>query len=232
MRLNKVKPIIFFWGTFILLTILIPATHAKSTPAGDDTETASLDEILRRVEKRYEGSGFSARFVQASTLKAMDITDSAFGKLYVKHPGMMRWEYHEPEPQTIVTDGRNLWIYRPEDNQVMVGKAPLYFGGGKGASFLSDMKVIGEKFKISLENARGKDYYLLKLLPKKNSQDIADLYLSVRKDTYDVAEIITYNPYGDETRIQLSQFRYNQSLDDSMFQFMIPEGVDVLQLEQ
>jgi outer membrane lipoprotein carrier protein len=98
--------------------------------AGDD---ATLSKILDGLENRYAGPGFSAKFFQESMLKAMQISDTAEGKLTVKRPGKMRWEYTIPDVQTVVSDGRTMWIYRPADNQVMVGKAPSFFAGGKGA---------------------------------------------------------------------------------------------------
>jgi outer membrane lipoprotein carrier protein len=76
----------------------------------------ALDEILNRVENRYAVAGFSARFEQVSTIPAMDITETASGRIFVKRPGMMRWEYEKPDLQTVITDGKTLWIYRPEDN--------------------------------------------------------------------------------------------------------------------
>src|SRR5512139_1321965 len=98
-----------------------------------------LDYILKEVEKRYTATQFAADFLQESTIKAMEITDFASGRLYVRYPGMMRWEYEKPERQVIITDGQKLWIYRPQDNLVMVGGAPVFFRDGKGASFLSDI---------------------------------------------------------------------------------------------
>ena len=44
-----------------------------------------------------------------------------------------------------------MWIYRPADNQVMVGKAPSFFADGKGFSFLSDMEAVKKKFYILLK---------------------------------------------------------------------------------
>ncbi|MCK4467734.1 MAG: outer membrane lipoprotein carrier protein LolA, partial [Desulfobacterales bacterium] len=84
----------------------------------------SLDEIMDRIENRYAAKGFSANFSQESTIKAMDITDTASGNLFVMAPGMMRWEYEKPDQQLIITDGKRLWVYRQDDNQVMVGTSP------------------------------------------------------------------------------------------------------------
>ncbi len=192
------------------------------------TETLPTD----KVEKRYAGQGFTARFDQKATLKAMEITDTAFGKVFIKRPGMMRWEYEAPEKQIIITDSNTLWMYRPDDNQVMTGNAPTYFGDGKGASFLSDIKVIRKNFVVTLEKKNNLGYHILKLVPKEKKYDIAAIYLSISKTTSDVAQIVTYNSYGDETLIEMSEFQFNQNLDDAMFSFTIPEGTDILQLEE
>jgi len=94
------------------------------------SDSADLNRILKGIEKHYGGRAFKASFFQESILKVMQITDTAEGHLIVRPPGKMRWEYTVPEPQSIISDGRTMWIYRPTDKQVMVGKAPEFFGGG------------------------------------------------------------------------------------------------------
>ena len=191
-----------------------------------------LDKIINKVEKKYVLAGFSACFVQESTLKAMDITDSASGKITVKRPSKMRWEYEKPDRQIIVTDGKDLWVYRPDDNQVMIGKFPSFFGDGKGASFLSDIKLIRQQFNITLENTANNDYYILKLLPLKKTNDLSYITLSISKKTFYLEEIVTYNAYSDETRIKLIDIKLLENPDDSIFIFNIPYGTDVLKLDE
>ena len=55
----------------------------------------NLEQILDRMEAQYTNNSFKAEFAQESTLKAMDISDFASGKIFVRYPGMMRWEYDE-----------------------------------------------------------------------------------------------------------------------------------------
>jgi outer membrane lipoprotein carrier protein len=197
-----------------------------------DAGSPALDQILKGIEKRYAGKGFSASFFQESMLKAMQITDTAEGHLTVKRPGKMRWEYTIPEKQSIVTDGKTMWIYRPADNQVMLGKAPAYFGRGKGAGFLSDIRLIRESFTIEQHPAENEDYYRLKLLPREPTQELADIILSVAKRTYQIDQVVSHNAYGDETRIVLSDFRFDIDPADDLFRFTIPAGADVVQMDQ
>ena len=197
---------------------------AESEPA--------LDRILEGMEKKYANSSFSATFLQESTLKAMEITDFASGKVYVRHPGKMRWEYEKPDKQIIITDGYELWIYRPEDNQVMTGAAPEFFRDGKGASFLSDIKLIRQKFDIELLEEEKSLFHELKLIPREKNMDVASIRLSVSMSRFTVMRVITYNFYGDETRIELLNSKFGVDLDEDLFSFKIPEGVDVLKIDE
>lgn len=232
----KIKYIIF---VLLFTAILCPAVsllaqgNSQDEKASNSKSQEMLDKILEGIEKRYSVPGFSADFSQESILKAMNIIDTAEGNLKVKRPGMMRWEYVSPDPQTIITDGDRLWIYRPEDNQVMVGHAPAFFKDGKGAGFLSDMKILRTKFTIFLETgdlAEGEDYRL-KLFPEDKALELASIILAVDPATYIIKNIITYNAYEDETRIRMTNYQFDVKFKDDLFNFEIPSGVDILEME-
>ncbi|MBN1931184.1 MAG: outer membrane lipoprotein carrier protein LolA [Desulfobacterales bacterium] len=229
----KVKILIFLF--FSLISVETKSVFCKdiySSNSIDKNSPITLNEIINKVENRYTNSGFSALFFQESTLKAMDITDTASGKIFIKRPGKMRWEYEKPENQIIITDAENLWIYRPADNQVMIGNAVNYFGDGKGGSFLSDIKLIEKNFKITFEKTDPNHNYILKLIPNEKKYDLSEIYLSISNINFDIVQIVTYNSYGDETRIQLKQLEFGQNFDDTMFSFKIPQGADIVELEE
>ena len=228
---------IFMCAAAVIFTAIVPTLSSGQSISVAATRGSDLtvDQILEQVEAKYANSKFSADFIQKSTIKAMDITDLANGRVYIKYPGMMRWEYEKPEKQIIITDADKLWIYRPEDNQVMTGKAPTFFRDGKGASFLSDIRVIRQKFDISLEPGSPEErdlFYHLKLIPREQTLDISEIRLLVSTQTFNVLQVITLNFYGDETRIDLLNFIFEDNLDDALFSFEIPKGVDVLQIDE
>jgi len=192
--------------------------------------------ILKRergcLEKRYGGTGFSALFFQASTLQAMKITDTANGRAFFKRPGMMRWEYLRPDRQHIITDGVTLWIYRPDDRQVTVGEFPSFFGDGKGAGFLSNIGMIRKKFLVSLGDSIIGSEYMLKLWPKGKNIDLSVIHLFISVETCDVTRLITYNSYGDETRIEFTDINFTNSPSDDLFHFDIPPGTDIINFDR
>jgi outer membrane lipoprotein carrier protein len=190
-------------------------------------------EILHRVQQRYAPGNFRADFVQESDLRAMGMVDTAKGELLFGSPGTMRWHYQTPEEYFIITDGDTVWIYRPDDNQVIRGRAIDYFGGRKGSDFFSNPDALSKDFVVTLapEELQREDYHVLKLVPKREQPDLAELYLSVSRSTYDITETVTSNAFGDKTTIRFNNYRFKQDLDPSLFHFKIPDGAEVLQLE-
>lgn len=217
---------------FLLLIgmVLLPVLGLPAASPADSLPP--LDTVLRAVEKRYTAAQFSAEFLQESTIRAMEITDFASGRIYVRYPGMMRWEYEKPEPQAIITDGQKLWVYRPQDNQVLTGSAPVFFRDGKGASFLSDIRLVRQKFAITLHPPEGENLYELRLVPRESTLNISQVRLYITPRTYTIARIVTLNDYGDDTRIDILNTQFNVELNPSLFTFEIPPGADVQRIEE
>ena len=219
-------------GIGIVLCLNLHASAQTAQTPSDTVASPSLNDILDRVEKRYSGPGFSVYFFQISTLKAMNVTDYASGRIFVKKPGMMRWEYKTPNPQLIVANSKDIWIYRPEDNQVSHGAAPEFFKGGNGAGFLSDMTRIRKDFNAILEHSDKTDEFRIKLIPKTAAYEVTAIYLTVSAATDEIKILTTLNAYGDETRFELSLYSYDPVPELSLFQFTIPEGAEVLTMDQ
>lgn len=217
----KLRTIIICFAIIFSLTCFLSYAKVKEGPL-------TADQIMVNLEKKYSVPGFVAKFIQMSTLKAMEISDVAEGRILVKRPGMMRWEYEKPDKQTVVTDGESIWIYRPDDNQVMVGKAPEFFGAGKGASFLSDISIIRHNFSVTIKNDSDK-YFVLKLIPNEKRVDLSYVNLYIFKSTFEIAKIVIYNLYDDETEIKLIDSKFVDN-PDSVFSFKIPKGVEVLKM--
>jgi outer membrane lipoprotein carrier protein len=214
--------------TMILCIAAILGQFCSGSYANGSESSLTANDIITKVENKYSVPGFTARFLQESTLKAMDITDFASGKIFVKRPGMMRWEYEKPEKQFVITDGEHLWIYRPDINQVMTGKAPEFFETGKGAGFLSDIRIIKRHFSVSLKKNKD-DYFVLRLVPKEKRADLTEIFLSVSKKSFEISRIGIYNAYGDETAIDLLDSKFVDS-PGSIFTFKIPEGAEIIRI--
>jgi outer membrane lipoprotein carrier protein len=220
------------WKRIWLLAALMIAFLAMQGAMAAETPLApELQTILDRIEKRYADTGFTATFVQETTVADLNITDVASGRLMMKRPASMRWEYDKPDAHTIISDGEHLWIHRPLENQVMVGTSPRFFGREQGAVFLSDMNSIRKMFDISLAEKTDDRRYVLRLVPGEPTPGVKEVLLSVTRDTDEIFEIVIHTVDGNETRIELIDLAFTRDLPGRLFTFSIPAGTDVLQLE-
>jgi outer membrane lipoprotein carrier protein len=146
----------------------------------------------------------------------------------------MRWNYKEPDEYSIITDGKTVWIYRPLDKQVMVGRASDYFGDTNFTEFFTDPAKLHHKFTIEKAafNQESADAHILRLVPKTGAMNVKEVFLFISKTTHDITRSDTYNAFGDKTRLQFSGFKVGRGADESLFHFDIPEGTDVLQLDK
>src|SRR3989337_2483186 len=112
----------------------------------------SLGGVVVGVEGAYARlADLKADFTQQAFNKSLGQTIKAEGTVYLKRPGKMRWEYRAPSPQQIVSDGRSLWVYTPELNQVNVGEAPRALAGPAG-SFLAGLGKGSEEVTVRFLN--------------------------------------------------------------------------------
>src|SRR5581483_2731059 len=133
----------------VLLGLVVPAGAQPAPP---------LDEVVRGVEGAYgKMTDLKAEFTQSALNKSLNQTIDAQGVVYLKKGGKLRWEYAEPTRQEIVSDGKTIWIYTPQLNQVNTGPAPEALSGPAG-SFLSGLGKLREHFNVRFLNpAQPKD---------------------------------------------------------------------------
>ena len=212
----------------ILSAALLSGCLFICAAAAAQTENAT-EAALSAIEKRYSGKSFETSFYQVSKLAALDITEKASGKASFSHPGKMRWEYLEPEKHEIITNGKSLWIYRPEEKQVMQGDAESFFKAGAGGAFLSDISLVRKNYIITTKDATD-DYTELDLVAKKETPDISLIVIRVSRKTSDIVRIVTRNVYGDTTLFEFSDIQF-KSVNPSRFEFEIPKGSNVVDLE-
>lgn len=217
----------------LFLTLFLHPAFGEDVKADpkDQSDTA-LNELLGNIEKKYGRRAFSVDFDQESTLKAMQITDTATGKAFFQHPDKMRWEYETPDPQIIISNGEELFIYKPDENQVMTGKSPDFFRDGKGASFLTDIASIRKKFSVKIQQTLPKNIHELKLVPLKANLDIAYVLLFVSGESFEIQEIKTCNSYGDITRIIFKNIVFKDHLGNDRFAFSIPPEADIISMDE
>ena len=193
----------------------------------------TLEEIINNVQRTYrETQDLTADFIQEATLKSLNKTQTAEGKIYYKNQGKLRWDYNDTTKQEIVTDGETLWMYLPEDNQVIVNQLSKVYRSNTSAFFLSEMGDLKKDFDIKLVGPTPGDEdkgYLLKLIPREQQSSFDELFLWVDKINFRVVETYFDDYYGNLIRIKFRNHIVNSGLPDSMFVFIIPKDAEVIE---
>ncbi|MFA7406115.1 MAG: outer membrane lipoprotein carrier protein LolA [Pelobacteraceae bacterium] len=226
---------------FLLLFIALPLP-AASTPA-------TLNEVVSALEKGYAGlQDVQADFSQKTTLSAINREQKGSGEVLLKRPAsataMFRFNYAKPKQQ-IISNGKQVWFYTPENKQVLVNSVAAMFAGGNSIalSYLTGLGHVSRDFDIAFATEhqdKGGNYQLV-LTPKKPSPVLAKLQLTVSsvavgqlqasgevKNIFPIISSIVHDAGGNQTRIDYSRARVNKGLDSGKFNFKIPQGVEVI----
>ena len=205
----------------VLAVVLTPAT-------GEALDASAVAKGLR--EKYAALEDLSAVFRQESKVVSLGRSRQKEGTILVKKPGRMRWDYTAPDRQLIISDGENLWYFRPDRNQVVVqelsraftNQTPLFFLFGEGD--LSTEFTWGEGDLVP----DGKGNFVLELKPRVETPDLVDLTLEVRKADFSVFATVLRDAFGNVTRLEFSGEKENGGLADELFTFEPPPGAEVV----
>lgn len=214
-------------AALVMLVLLVPVAMAAAP-------VPTLDDVIRGVEGAY-GKMIDLRgeFTQSALNKSLNQTIDARGTVYLKKGGKLRWEYAEPTRQEIVSDGKTIWIYTPQLNQVNTGPAPEALAGPAG-SFLSGLGKLREHFSVRFLNpAQPKDAdgnVVLDLTPRQPQPTLVRLVLALDGKSYDVRKAVVYDQFENTVTMRFTSLAVNSGLPDKLFAFTPPPGAATVPL--
>ena len=195
-------------------------------------ESRSADAVVEGLQKSYDAtSDFVADFTQQTEVKTVNRTLKASGKLSFKRPGKMLWRYEEPKNQFVLTDGKHLYFYQPEQNQVIKSPLKNAFRGDIPLSFLLGLGNLKKDFNATLK-ASEESQNVLRLEPKGEAGGYGEILVGVSKAASDILWVSVRDAAGNLTTLRFSGMRKGVGVNDSLFQVKIPDGADVVELGQ
>ncbi|MBI2528001.1 MAG: outer membrane lipoprotein chaperone LolA [Candidatus Rokubacteria bacterium] len=216
--------------TALLITALVALVGLGPPPA--DAQT--MEEVVSGLEATYARvQDLRADFSQVSHNRSLGQDIRADGTVYLKKGGKMRWEYRSPSAQQIVSDGKSLWVYTPELNQVNTGAAPEALAGPAG-SFLAGLGRVREQFHVRFLNPAAKvdtaGRPVLDLAPKVPTPLLTRLVLSLDPKDFVVRQAVLYDQLQNTVTMTFTRVTINAGLSDALFAFTPPKGTAVVPL--
>ena len=206
-------------------------TFALVQPSGA-AENNNADAIVDKLQKNYDATAdFVADFRQETEVKTLNRSLKSSGKLSFKRPGKMLWRYDEPKGQFVLTDGKHLYFYQPEQNQVIKSPLKNAFRGDIPLSFLLGLGNLKKDFNAALK-ASEDNQYVLRLEPQGEAGGFTEILLGVNKTSFDIVWVSVRDAASNLTTVRFSAMRKGVGLKDSLFDAQIPKGADVVELGQ
>ena len=188
--------------------------------AGDEDNEKALKEVrevVKQLQTRYEKTkDLQADFTQKTTIEGFERPITSSGKVSIKKPGRLRWNYLDPSVEDIYVNRDDVKVYVPEHKQVLVGK-------------------LEESFDIEPTPGKGRGVggiRLLTLLPKSREgeagRSLQRIVLEVFPKTYFIRTVTLYEMSGNVASFEFSSLQSNLGLADSFFDLKLPADVEVV----
>jgi len=143
----------------------------------------------------------------------------------------MDWKYESPKRRRYVLDGKDLWVHRVDEGELMVRRD--YDGGELQAAlrFLWGRGRLDKGFKVALLK-QNKDRALLRLVPEHPSGHYDQVRLAVRLRDFRISDSVVVDAQGNENRFKFIGAKYDKKLSPADFRFTPPKGLQVTEIPQ
>ena len=155
------------------------------------------------------------------------------GRVFLRRPGLMRWEYREPSEKLFLSDGESIHFYLPDRKQVQksrVGRSrdrrlPFLFLLGRG-NLKRDFSRI--------EWAREKPFFagnrVLAAVPGKAAGPLAEVLMEYDPGRMQLQRVALIERGGARNDFIFTNIRENAGLGKRLFEFQAPADVETVGL--
>lgn len=186
---------------------------------------AAAESARARMEAFSKGlASVSGDFSQGVTDANGHRGDASQGSFALQAPRQFRWETLQPYQQTIVADGRRVWVYEPDLEQVSVrsqgvaeAQSPL--------TVLTDLSQLDRQYDAT-ESGEREGLAWLKLTSKAAEPEFE--FAELGFDASSLQRMVFRDQLGNTTEIRFSDWKRNPRLAADTFKFVPPAGADVV----
>lgn len=180
---------------------------AAQAPMAAFTDPSNVPADLARIDMALNNTGsFQGRFTQYGSDGSI-----ATGNIYIKRPGKLRFEYDAPSPLLIVSDGVTLLQHDREletKDRVPLAATPLNFFLKNDVQLQRDTEVVGliktpQDIRVSARDGSGEVDGVMTMVFDANSLALNQWIIA--------------DSFGGETRVVLSDLKYNQKVSPRLF---------------
>jgi outer membrane lipoprotein carrier protein len=197
-------------------------------------QTVDVVSTARAVDDHYNHlKSFQGSFIEI--YQGPGVSRSESGTVWLKKPGRMKWEYHQPKEKLFLTDSENAYFYVPGERQARKTslkkiddiRSPLRYLLGKTKL---DKELDHLSWAPDIAPLRPGNI-VLRGVPKGMTDRISEVVLEI-SPTHQISRIMIQGVDGATTDFRFSGMEENVPLPDRFFRFTPPPGVQMIQDDQ
>ncbi|GJL76111.1 outer membrane lipoprotein chaperone LolA [Nitrosomonas sp.] len=186
------------------------------------TLAAAVDDLKTFI---HETQTVRANFSQTLFDKNARAIQQSSGTLEFERPDKFRWIYQTPYEQSIIGDGKQVWFYDHDLNQVTIRQFNIAIGSSP-AALLAGSTAIEDNFELTNLGLQDEIKWMEAIPRNKDSAfEFIQLGFSL---TGNLQFMALRDNFGQTTYLTFSELTKNPSLSDGFFKFVPPEGADVI----
>ena len=187
---------------------------------------------LQNLEAFMQGAqAGKADFTQTVTSPSKDgqaaRSKTSSGQFSFQRPGRFKFEYRKPFEQVIVADGKTLWMYDADLNQVTQRAQAKVLDATPAAILASAASVQALRADFDLKAAPDQDgLQWVEALPKAKDGQLKSVRVGFAGEK--LAAIDMLDSFGQRSLMRFANVQTSASLPAETFKFVAPKGADVL----
>ncbi len=213
-----------FLSAFTVFSCVLGAVCAAPVNAASDATMPAAQARQVVAEFMQAVNSLHAQFEQTLQDETGEILETEAGELWLQRPGQFRWRYSEPAEREIVADPENIWLYDAELDQVTVRPIENAVAESPAALLVGNIAALDE---YTFSGQRAADGMVrVMLLPRKANGDFKSIGLGFTAG--DLALLELSDRFGQRTTIRFFSVERNPQIPASVFDFILPDGADVI----
>jgi outer membrane lipoprotein carrier protein len=216
------------------VVFVLPAWAADGSI--DEKALREVREVVKQLQARYEKTkDLQADFSQKTKIEGFERPVTSAGKVYIKKPGRLRWDYLDPSSEQIYVNQNDVKMHVPEHKQVLVGKLTQMAASRAPLELLQGAARLDESFDIepAAGTARGAGGIpLITLIPKgkepDTTQNLQKIVVEVFPKTYFIRTVSLYEISGNVAVFEFSNLKPDLGLGNEVFDFKAPPDTEVV----
>lgn len=192
---------------------------------------ASAQDVANSIQEQYaQVNSFQTDFSQKLTNAASGESELREGTICYLKPEKIRWHTTSPEEELLISNNNVVWDYFPQEDVAYKYSLQGRFDSKTMLEFISGEVNLKQDFKIENhgQDLDFSDWIQIELVPKDPEPSLVKAHIWLEPESHLIQQVLLVDFFGNKNRLTFEDIDLNVDLEESLFEFTPPEGVEIM----